>query len=597
MRYNLSRHFSFIFLCMLAWVLLFFLYRSVTGISLDLTFGFFVFYAFGLACEFAIVFFLLTAFFSRYSGLVHALICIIPAFIITSLLVADFLVYRLFRLHIDMAMLTMFFGPGSDDIFVFPAIMYVKAAAIFGAIFCLLLLFWWLSGKIGPKPRKIMLRLLLIIFVPSIVVYHGLNSWARFNMFRPVLSQESVLPLAHSLSLNTMFKDLGFEPVETIDRFEAKTLNYPLSEITYTDPGGLNIVVIMIDSWRFDAFFPEATPNIYNFSQSAVVAESHNANANQTRHGVYTFFYGIAGAYWEATLASGISPVFMDTLQDQDYEFGIYGSSTLTSPEFDKTVFIKFNDYDRFTEGQNGAEKDLVITNKFLNFLDERDVGKPFFTFLFYDSSHSYRYDSTISPPLFLPEKQPDYINPDADWGPTRNLYLNCVHYVDVLVGRALDALAEHQLLDNTIVIITGDHGEEFNDLKMNFSGHNSNFSPYQVHVPFIIYWPGKKPGQITYPTSHMDVVPTLMAHALGVNTPAEDYSLGVDMFIPERKNYIYMRGPSGGYGIQIGDTVHSFPAVGPYYSVYAKDYQPSNEKLDIQIYQTVLNELKRFRK
>lgn len=61
------------------------------------------------------------------------------------------------------------------------------------------------------------------------------------------------------------------------------------------------------------------------------------------------------------------------------------------------------------------------------------------------------------------------------------------------------------------------------------------------------------------------------MTHALRVNTPVEDSRLGVDMFISERKNYIYMRGPSGGYGIQVGDTVRSFPAVGAYYSVYAK--------------------------
>ncbi len=43
-----------------------------------------------------------------------------------------------------------------------------------------------------------------------------------------------------------------------------------------------------------------------------------------------------------------------------------------------------------------------------------------------------------------------------------RNRYSNSAHWVDVQLGRIYQYLREQNLLDNTVVIVTGDHGEEF---------------------------------------------------------------------------------------------------------------------------------------
>jgi hypothetical protein len=50
-----------------------------------------------------------------------------------------------------------------------------------------------------------------------------------------------------------------------------------------------------------------------------------------------------------------------------------------------------------------------------------------------------------------------------------------------------LDLLDKYDIDDNTIVIITADHGQEFNENKLNFWGHNGNFTKYQTQVPLII--------------------------------------------------------------------------------------------------------------
>src|SRR5689334_9830021 len=85
-----------------------------------------------------------------------------------------------------------------------------------------------------------------------------------------------------------------------------------------------------------------------------------------------------------------------------------------------------------------------------------------------------------------------------------RNRYKNALHYVDGVAGGMLDALEKSGALENTIVLITGDHGEEF--AENGHWGHTSNFAPEQVAVPLLLRGPGIARGIETRPTSHVDV-------------------------------------------------------------------------------------------
>ncbi len=107
------------------------------------------------------------------------------------------------------------------------------------------------------------------------------------------------------------------------------------------------------------------------------------------------------------------------------------------------------------------------------------------------------------------------------------NRYRNSLHYIDEQLGRLFTALTDSGQLDNTIVIIVGDHGEEFGELGL--YGHNGSFSRYQAGAACIVKLPGVKPAIIDRLTSHVDIVPTIM-HQLGVTTPVSAYSQGVDL-------------------------------------------------------------------
>jgi membrane-anchored protein YejM (alkaline phosphatase superfamily) len=76
--------------------------------------------------------------------------------------------------------------------------------------------------------------------------------------------------------------------------------------------------------------------------------------------------------------------------------------------------------------------------------------------------------------------------------------------------------------------VFTGDHGEEFR--QKGHIGHGSAVTNEQIHVPAVWLGPGVPAGVHDAPTSHSDVVPTLLA-LLGDDHPPSLYADGVSMF------------------------------------------------------------------
>ncbi len=76
--------------------------------------------------------------------------------------------------------------------------------------------------------------------------------------------------------------------------------------------------------------------------------------------------------------------------------------------------------------------------------------------------------------------------------------------------ARTMDRLIEPLLRDDCVVIILGDHGEPF--FEDGTKIHGSRLSRYQNMTPAVIHFPGVVPRKISAPTSHADLLPTLMS-------------------------------------------------------------------------------------
>lgn len=93
-----------------------------------------------------------------------------------------------------------------------------------------------------------------------------------------------------------------------------------------------------------------------------------------------------------------------------------------------------------------------------------------------------------------------------------------------------LSVLRTKGVLDNTVVVITAQHGVALDgDISM---GNRAN-----LRVPLIVHWPNTPAQQINKLTVHADIMTTLMQRLLHVSTAPSDYSQGEDLFAARRRN------------------------------------------------------------
>lgn len=158
-------------------------------------------------------------------------------------------------------------------------------------------------------------------------------------------------------------------------------------------------------------------------------------------------------------------------------------------------------------------------------------------TYMFFESPHanySFPENSIIRRP-FAEGMNYVTMNIERDIKLIKNRYINACHHVDQQIGRIVEYLEAHDLMKSTVLLITGDHGEEF--LEKGRWGHNSEFTEQQTRVPLVIWVPGKTARIVTTMTSHLDIPATIMP-LLGVLNPPEDYSQGRDLFGLAQRSY-----------------------------------------------------------
>lgn len=151
-------------------------------------------------------------------------------------------------------------------------------------------------------------------------------------------------------------------------------------------------------------------------------------------------------------------------------------------------------------------------------------------------------YPTTMSVNINGEKVTRDYIN-----NTTLGNYFRSVHYADSAIGEFIDSLDENGLLDNTIIVIYGDHDARISkkdyDILYNYDPVNDvtleegdpgyiDYNNYRYEldrkVPFIIWTKDKQYNvEVTTPTGMIDVLPTL-GNMLGVSSK---YQLGTDIF------------------------------------------------------------------
>jgi arylsulfatase A-like enzyme/tetratricopeptide (TPR) repeat protein len=139
-----------------------------------------------------------------------------------------------------------------------------------------------------------------------------------------------------------------------------------------------------------------------------------------------------------------------------------------------------------------------VIYEKFSTWFAENWERK-FFTWI-----HFYDPHSPYQPPKGFFKKE-DIQNKEA-------LYRGEVSFMDVYIGKIMEDLEKKDILDKTLVVVVGDHGEAFGEHR-EYAGHSVFCYQENIRVPFILFNPSifKEPAVVRDRVSIADIMPTLL--------------------------------------------------------------------------------------
>ena len=194
---------------------------------------------------------------------------------------------------------------------------------------------WGLYRRLVVKRglKKAWLAVLALVLAGQLL--HG---WADAVHHVPVTKQVRLLPGFKPLTMKRTMRKMGVAVAETrrgprMDR-RYSDLRYPLQPLSVNIPERpLNLLLIVIDGWRFDAFKSGDDAHFTRFFPvKAGVSMRIFSSANCTRFGIFGLFYGVYGTYWPAFLAEQRPPVLMEQMTKSGYRMGVYGSANLTSP-------------------------------------------------------------------------------------------------------------------------------------------------------------------------------------------------------------------------------------------------------------------------
>jgi len=320
-----------------------------------------------------------------------------------------------------------------------------------------------------------------------------------------------------------------------------------------------NILFVMIDTLRADHVgcygYPKpTTPNLDRLAASGVRFEQMVAASSWTTPSVMSMFTSLPPSLHGVT---GSDRALVDDATTLATELGRAGYQTVgftsnpcTHSKFgygrgfdlydDFTVMLSsdlnlFEDFDH-EKGILSTATSPTVNRLALDWLEQkRDPNRPFLLYLLYFDPHAdyappSPYDRMFDPDYEGTEDGRGMYErsasgrpppPERDRAHVRALYDGDIRFTDDHLGVVLERMGKLGLIENTLIVVVSDHGEEFWEHGGTLHGHT--LYEELVHVVCVLSWPGRlKPGTVfSQQVSHVDLMPSIL-DAAGLPIPKQ---------------------------------------------------------------------------
>lgn len=313
---------------------------------------------------------------------------------------------------------------------------------------------------------------------------------------------------------------------------------------------GLNVLFVILDAAQRASFGAyggpaDTTPRIDALARDALVFDFVQSAAPYTLSSTTSLFTSLLPPQHgvmekEHRLAEDV-PTLAEALLAAGYATAAFTANGFVSDRFGLT-----RGFETFVEMYRDRPQDPIVPaddfhEPVLEWLrpraePARSGERPFFLYLHYVQPHEpfdvapesfYDLDPTYDGPVdgslemlsALYAGQLELTPRDVDH--LRRLYEGNLRYADAAVGRLIDALEALGLLEQTLVVVTSDHGEALGERGL--FGHNDTVDETMTAVPLVVRlpesFPARRAGRSAIPVSTIDLAP-LVLEAAGVQPP-----------------------------------------------------------------------------
>lgn len=320
-----------------------------------------------------------------------------------------------------------------------------------------------------------------------------------------------------------------------------------------------HVFVILIDTLRADhlsvyGYDKPTSPNLEAFAREAVLFERAFGTASWTRPSCASLFTGLyppdfGGLVMGSPLRDEI-PILPQFLHAEGYDTAGIVASLHVSPLFGfQKGFDLLDNGDTFLrstgslkaferlgllEPRVGIFDADVLTSRAIRWIDSREQKEgPLFLYLHYTDPHrpydppeQFHWRKFATPRAAALDDAPMGADYEEQIDPVSAeamvaAYDGEIRSIDETLGRLIDYLKEQGLYDESLIILTADHGEEFNE--HGGWAHAKTLYKEVLHVPMLIRFPNGENGgtRVANDVSLVDIVPTIEA-VLGADWGAD---------------------------------------------------------------------------
>jgi len=271
-----------------------------------------------------------------------------------------------------------------------------------------------------------------------------------------------------------------------------------------------NLLLIVMDSLRAKdiAKNPDIAPNIMAWAQNNTLNLNHYSVSNCTHFSFYSLMTGRLPTSFGAARRKGHIPTFLHTLASNGWQISTSEAAALDWYDIGTMLLPSATSRAVVPEDSTQHADDFVNQDTLKRLSLRTKTSQPFAHLAYYYGSH-YPYAADTA------EQDTNGIGLPLSSKENYKHYLNTIRAFDTRFGTLMDTLQKNGILENTIVVLTSDHGEAFNE--QGVVGHGSKMTDDQVAVPLLII--GANTPFTNIVRSHTDLGTYLIPQIMGIKT------------------------------------------------------------------------------